>query len=240
MSGASRPERTTRLSAPCAKGRRGLRQVAGAEPETRSVRLPDQDRTCCPSGPRTRSRQRQARRRLHLRRRQGRRHQQQPGGPARASSRTYNATIHVFACNTSILSRWAARSTPSSRSASWRRSRCHATRHPLLRGPGLLAPRRDGQRASIRLATARSQAPRCAASAGVSRFPKSGTYRHVRTGRDERPQLERFLAVLESHKSSLQKKKQPPTSRRNFRRFGPSRRRCASSSSEVDVYVNVK
>ncbi len=69
---------------------------------------------------------------------------------------------------------------------------------------GLLAPRRDGQR---RIYTPRDRTRLKLTLRGKRLGLSLSEIRELidmyEPGRDERPQLERFLAVLESHKSSL-------------------------------------
>jgi DNA-binding transcriptional MerR regulator len=69
---------------------------------------------------------------------------------------------------------------------------------------GLLAPRRDGQR---RIYTARDRTRLKLTLRGKRLGLSLSEIRELidlyEPGRDERPQLERFLAVLESHKTSL-------------------------------------
>ena len=69
---------------------------------------------------------------------------------------------------------------------------------------GLLAPRRDGQR---RIYTARDRTRLKLTLRGKRLGLTLSEIRELidmyEPGRDERPQLERFLAVLESHKASL-------------------------------------
>jgi DNA-binding transcriptional MerR regulator len=69
---------------------------------------------------------------------------------------------------------------------------------------GLLAPRREGQR---RVYTARDRTRLKLTLRGKRLGLTLSEIRELidmyETGRDERPQLERFLAVLEAHKASL-------------------------------------
>src|SRR5690349_15088882 len=69
---------------------------------------------------------------------------------------------------------------------------------------GLLSPRRDGQR---RIYPARDRTRRQLALRGRRLGLTLAELRELidmyEPGRDERPQLERFLAVLESHKTAL-------------------------------------
>ena len=71
-------------------------------------------------------------------------------------------------------------------------------------GEGLLAPRRDGQR---RIYSARDRTRLKLTLRGKRLGLTLSEIRELidmyEPGRDERPQLERFLAVLESHKASL-------------------------------------
>src|SRR4051812_41666679 len=70
---------------------------------------------------------------------------------------------------------------------------------------GLLAPRRDGQR---RIYTARDRTRLKLTLRGKRLGLTLSEIRELidmyEPGRDERPQLERFLSVLEAHKASLQ------------------------------------
>src|SRR5512134_3250077 len=69
---------------------------------------------------------------------------------------------------------------------------------------GLLAPRREGQR---RIYTPRDRTrlklTLRGKRLGLTLSEIRGRINMYEPGRDERPQLERFLAVLESHKASL-------------------------------------
>jgi DNA-binding transcriptional MerR regulator len=73
---------------------------------------------------------------------------------------------------------------------------------------GLLAPRRDGQR---RIYTPRDRTRLKLTLRGKRLGLTLSEIRELidmyDPGRDERPQLERFLSVLESHKSSLQQQR---------------------------------
>ncbi|MBM3367184.1 MAG: MerR family DNA-binding transcriptional regulator [Betaproteobacteria bacterium] len=73
---------------------------------------------------------------------------------------------------------------------------------------GLLAPRRDGQR---RIYSARDRTRLKLTLRGKRLGLTLSEIRELidmyETGRDERPQLERFLAVLESHKSALEQQR---------------------------------
>src|SRR3954470_3255063 len=70
---------------------------------------------------------------------------------------------------------------------------------------GLLAPRRDGQR---RIYTARDRTrlklTLRGKRLGLTLSESRELIEIYEPGRDERPQLERFLSVLEAHKASLQ------------------------------------
>ena len=73
---------------------------------------------------------------------------------------------------------------------------------------GLLSPRRDGQR---RIYTARDRTRLKLTLRGKRLGLTLSEIRELidmyEPGRDERPQLERFLAVLESHKAALQQQR---------------------------------
>src|SRR4029453_586941 len=74
---------------------------------------------------------------------------------------------------------------------------------------GLLAPRRDGQR---RIYTPRDRTRLKLTLRGKRLGLSLSEIRELidmyEPGRDERPQLERFLAVLESHKASLEQQRE--------------------------------
>jgi DNA-binding transcriptional MerR regulator len=74
---------------------------------------------------------------------------------------------------------------------------------------GLLAPRRDGQR---RIYTARDRTRLKLTLRGKRLGLSLSEIRDLidmyEPGRDERPQLERFLAVLEAHKAALERQRE--------------------------------
>jgi len=103
---------------------------------------------------------------------------------------------------------------------------------------GLLAPRRDGQR---RIYTPRDRTRLRLTLRGKRLGLTLSEIRELidmyEPGRDQRPQLERFLAVLESHKASLlQQRTDIEAQLAEIQGF----ERKSANACEVDVYVNVK